>query len=260
MGQSKSVSVTVVNPNNGTTTSEHLSAQYFMAIRPLTASELADVNLSAGGAATAIYCPDRLPGRVSPAVTYVTESASTIHNAGEVTIPVTVSTPSITTSPTWYFADEFMSKGTRSEGSGSVIEFDQGGLDFLGYGDISVTETPAQLATLRSDLKGSGGGGGPSGITFSTGNSVVALTGRVHMWTSTGQNQILTLADGVEEQRLTFVYEAESIFTDTGFIRPAGDNGIGFTEYGIVDLGDTVEFLFVNGSWSAHGDGFKGNP
>jgi len=155
--QGNSVALTVVSLKDGTTSAEHKSAQYFMIVRPLTAAEIADVNLTAGSAVTAIHMLDRIPGRWNPQVIYVADTAAVVHAACETTIEVTMVTPSITAATTWYFADMFMSNNTRADGTGSIIEFDQGGFDFLGYGEIKVTQNPAALAVLRATLKNTAG-------------------------------------------------------------------------------------------------------
>jgi len=238
--QSKLIPVTAVSLKDGTTSTRHLSASYVMCARPLTTSEAADTNLSSGSAASAIYVVDRMAGRWNPEVIFVSDTSSEVSTLTSTMIPVTIETPDFTVDTTFFFADGFLTNETVADGTGSLLACDQGAKDLFGRGEIKVEETPAELAVLREALIPSGGGA--SGTTSSTGVSAIALTGRIHQWTSNLDNQAISLADGVEEQRITFVYLAEGASEDFGRIVPTSPPS-SYAEIHVFDVGDVVEFL-----------------
>lgn len=86
-------------------------------------------------------------------------------------------------------------------------------------------------------------------ITTTTGAGVVAVTGRVHAITTDGVGNAMTLADGVNGQRLTIIYVAESAGADTAILTPTTLAGSP-TIITFNALGDAVELIYYStGGW-----------
>ena len=138
----------------------------------------------------------------------------------------------------------------RVESNGDANNlFSDGGTDRVGIGNgapsykLDVTGDFRNTARLISD-----------GTTTSSGAGAVAVTGSIHEITTTGTGNALTLADGVEGQRLTVLYVAEGAGTDTAVVTPT-NFGSGST-ITFSTLGQSARLLFTNGKWYADGDPF----
>ena len=85
------------------------------------------------------------------------------------------------------------------------------------------------------------------GTTTSSGAGAVGITGGIHEITTTGIGDALTLADGIEGQRLLIVYVAEGAGTDTAVLTPT--NMGGGTTVTFATVGQMVLGLFTNARW-----------
>ena len=94
-----------------------------------------------------------------------------------------------------------------------------------------------------------------SETTSLSGAGAVAITGAIHEITTTGTDA-LTLADGVEGQRLCIV-----MVTDGGDGTLTPTSGGGYTTITFADAGDSCELLFTNSNWYVLGSGgLAGGP
>jgi hypothetical protein len=79
-------------------------------------------------------------------------------------------------------------------------------------------------------------------VTTRSGAGAIDITGNVCKVTTTGGSQALTLADGVEGQVLTIVYDAEGASTDEATLTPTTANG--YTSISLDNVGDVVTLQF----------------
>lgn len=135
---------------------------------------------------------------------------------------------------------------------GAVINWDSG--------DITITQTGDTLAfaggtnyTFNDRITASGEIVF-DGTTTSSGAGAIGVTGSIHEITTTGIGDALTLADGVEGQRLTIVYVAEGAGTDTAVLTPT-NFGSG-TTITFATIGQSARLLFTNAKWYADGSPF----
>lgn len=88
-----------------------------------------------------------------------------------------------------------------------------------------------------------------SSTSSRSGAGAVPLTASICELTTTGADA-LTLADGIEGQRLTIVMIVDG---GDGTLTPA--NAGGYTTITFADAGDSVDLLFTNGNWYVTGKG-----
>lgn len=143
------------------------------------------------------------------------------------------------------FSDLFLAEG-------GVISWDSG--------DVLITQTGDTLAFTGGtnytfdDRITVSGETVFDGTTTSTGAGAVGITGSIHEITTTGIGDALTLANGVEGQRLTIVYIAEGAGTDTAVLTPTSFGSGTTITFSVV--GQSARLLFTNAKWYADGAPF----
>lgn len=94
-------------------------------------------------------------------------------------------------------------------------------------------------------------------VSSSTGDAIIPVTSIIHEATSDGPGggpgvqNMLTLADGQEGQKLHILYVVEGHTDDDILIVPT--NPRGFTNLNLIEVGDTVEVLFQDSAWNVVG-------
>lgn len=119
-------------------------------------------------------------------------------------------------------------------------------------GDTNININMVPKGSGKVDVQG---GFMTSETTSLSGAGAVAITGAIHEITTTGTDA-LTLADGVEGQRLCIV-----MVTDGGDGTLTPTSGGGYTTITFADAGDSCELLFTNSNWYVLGSGgLAGGP